>query len=72
MKYHYQFGATRWFRFTGDGDVRLHRPPKGWDAEAVMLDSHPHHRQGIQAGPVVDQRNLLQRLNQPAPNLGHF
>lgn len=41
MKYHYQFGATRWFRFTGDGDVRLHRPPKGWDAEAVMLDSHP-------------------------------
>lgn len=41
MKYHYQFGATRWLRFTGDGDVRLHRPPKGWEAEAVMLDSHP-------------------------------
>lgn len=41
MKYHYVHGATRWFRFTGPGDVRLHRAPRGWEAKAVVIDQHP-------------------------------
>ena len=40
MKYHYQ-NAIRWFRWDKDGDVRLHRPPNGWEAEAILLDNHP-------------------------------
>lgn len=40
MKYHYEYVA-RWFRWTGSGDVRGHRPPKGWTCYAMQLDSHP-------------------------------
>jgi hypothetical protein len=41
MKYFYKEGAVRWFRFTGDGDVRLHRPPRGWKAFADLVEYHP-------------------------------
>lgn len=41
MKYHYVHGATRWFRYTGTGDVRLYRPPQGWHADAQVIDQHP-------------------------------
>lgn len=54
MTYHYIFGATRWKRWTGSGDVRTARAPKGWDVIAEIRDTHPHHRQGLQARPVVD------------------
>ena len=40
MKYHY-LRAERWFRWTGDSDVRSHRSPKGWEAHAHLLDCHP-------------------------------
>ena len=41
MKYHYPVGTTRWFRWTGQKDVRLHRPPKGWQAQAGLIERHP-------------------------------
>lgn len=43
MKYHYEVGATRWFRWTGgrDMDIRGYRTKKGWAADAMMLDVHP-------------------------------
>ena len=40
MKYHYKT-AVRWFRWTVPGDVRCHVPPKGWQAQAHLLDYHP-------------------------------
>lgn len=39
--YHYRKGTVRWFRWTGGGDVRGHRPPKGWEAFADLRDTHP-------------------------------
>lgn len=41
MSYVYEIGAMRWKRFTGNDDVRLYRPNKGWRATAHMLDYHP-------------------------------
>lgn len=41
MTYHYIFGATRWKRWTGSGDVRTARAPKGWDVSAEIRDTHP-------------------------------
>lgn len=41
MSYHYVYGALRWKRYTGTGDVRGYRPAKGWDATAHQLDHHP-------------------------------
>lgn len=41
MKYQYEVGAVRWFRYDGEHDVRAHRPPKGWDAHADLIDRHP-------------------------------
>jgi hypothetical protein len=41
MKHHYQTGAVRWFRWALDKDVRLHRAPKGWKAQADLIDRHP-------------------------------
>lgn len=42
MSYFYEFGTVRWFRWPlNGGDVRGHRPPKGWTATAVQLDHHP-------------------------------
>jgi len=40
MKYHYEH-ATRWFRWTSNDDVRGHRPPANWEANAMQLDCHP-------------------------------
>jgi hypothetical protein len=40
-RYHYEVGAVRWFRWDRTGDVRRHRPNKGWEARAEILDYHP-------------------------------
>jgi hypothetical protein len=40
-RYHYPEGTVRWFRWNGQGDVRAHRPPRGWDAFADLTDHHP-------------------------------
>lgn len=41
MSWIYVYGAKRWKRWNGYGDVRGHRPAKGWEAEAYLLDNHP-------------------------------
>ena len=41
MGWNYVYGARRWKRFDGKGDVRSHRAPKGWEASAELLDCHP-------------------------------
>ena len=41
MKYHYEYGAARWFRWKGMGDPRGYVPRPGWYARADMLDTHP-------------------------------
>ena len=41
MTYHYEPGAVRWKRHTGNRDVRSCAPPKGWEREAHMLEEHP-------------------------------
>lgn len=38
---HYLDGSVRWHRYTGKGDVRAYRPPKGWEATAHLIDHHP-------------------------------
>lgn len=40
-RYQYAEGTTRAFRWTRAGDVRAHRPPKGWEAVAELTDVHP-------------------------------
>lgn len=40
-RYHYPAGTVRWFRWDGHGDVRAHRPPRGWEAAADLIDRHP-------------------------------
>ena len=37
----YAPGAVRVRRWHGDGDVRGHRPPRGWTARADLTDIHP-------------------------------
>jgi len=39
--YVYPSGTVRWFRWTSHGDVRAHRPPRGWEAFADLIDHHP-------------------------------
>ncbi|WP_051953962.1 hypothetical protein [Xenophilus azovorans] len=39
-RYHYPEGTVRWFRWDGHGDVRAHRPPRGWEAAADLTDRH--------------------------------
>jgi hypothetical protein len=39
--YLYNVGTVRWRRYTGEGDVRAYRAPKGWDAFADLRDTHP-------------------------------
>jgi hypothetical protein len=41
MRYLYIPGAERWRRHDGEGDVRGHRPRRGWEAETELLDVHP-------------------------------
>ena len=41
MKYTYAPGTKRAFRWNRDSDVRNHRPPKGWSADADITDIHP-------------------------------
>lgn len=45
MKYYYEdteaYETVRWFRWKKDIDIRLHRPPKGWDSTAMLLDCNP-------------------------------
>ena len=45
MKYYYEetesYEIVRWFRWKKDADVRSHRPPKGLDCSAMILDYHP-------------------------------
>lgn len=41
MKYHYSSNSRRAFRWEGASDVRAHRPPKGWSAEAILTEYHP-------------------------------
>jgi len=50
MRYQYLSGTVRAFRWNSDKDVRLHRPPKGWTAQADCTDIHP-------ITGVVDHRN---------------
>lgn len=40
MAYQYVVGAVRWKRHA-EGDLRSYRAPKGWDASAWSIDSHP-------------------------------
>lgn len=40
-KHYYYESGVRWFRWTGPGDVRSYRPPKGWEAFADLVDQHP-------------------------------
>ena len=40
MSYLYVSGK-RWKKWTGDGDVRAYRAPKGWEATAFLCDAHP-------------------------------
>lgn len=39
--YQYENGTTRWKRFSGRGDVRAYRAPKGWSASADLIENHP-------------------------------
>ena len=39
--YTYLPGTIRARRYDGSGDVRGYRPPKGWEAEAVLVSEHP-------------------------------
>lgn len=41
--YHYVLtvGDIRWHRYTGKGDVRSYRAPRGWQAFAELIDYHP-------------------------------
>lgn len=41
MTWNYEPGSVRWKRWTSDRDVRLHRPPNGWEAQALVIDTHP-------------------------------
>ena len=41
MSWSYVYGAERWKVWNGEGDVRSHRPAKGWEAEAHLLDYDP-------------------------------
>lgn len=41
MKNLYEPGAVRWKRWHCKGDVRLHRPAKGWVCYARLLDERP-------------------------------
>ncbi len=41
MAWLYEPGAIRWKRHTAGYDVRAHRAPKGWVAEAGVLEYHP-------------------------------
>lgn len=41
MAYHYEPGAKRWKRHTGNGDVRCQAPAKGWVRRAYQLEAHP-------------------------------
>lgn len=40
-RYEYPAGTVRWFRWSGEGDVRAHRPPPGWEAFADLIEHHP-------------------------------
>ncbi|WP_171962875.1 hypothetical protein [Bordetella trematum] len=37
----YASGTVRARRWHGDGDVRGHRPPRGWTVRADLCDLHP-------------------------------
>lgn len=39
--YTYKLGAVRAKKYTGKGDVRAYRAPKGWEAEAAVVDRNP-------------------------------
>ena len=41
MRYLYIPDTERGRRHDGAGDVRGHRPRRGWEAEAELLDVHP-------------------------------
>ncbi len=43
MKYHYigEDKVVRYFKWNGRNDVRGHVPPKGWIANAMLVDIHP-------------------------------
>lgn len=39
--YTYKVGAKRAKKYTGNGDVRGYRAPKGWEARADLTDCNP-------------------------------
>ena len=39
--YHYENGSVRWRKYSGKGDIRAYRPPKGWCASADLIEYHP-------------------------------
>jgi hypothetical protein len=41
MKYFYEIGSKRAFKWSGEKEIRLHRPPSGWTAEAAVVDTNP-------------------------------
>ena len=38
--YQYEDGTIRWFKYEGDDDIRSHRAPEGWRAEADLIEYH--------------------------------
>ena len=44
MKYYYSPDTeiqSRWFKWTKNDEIRSYKPPKGWIANAELLDHHP-------------------------------
>lgn len=42
--------GTRCFRWPGSGDVRGHKPPKGWSAVADLIEIHPQTGAPLRGG----------------------
>jgi len=39
--YHYESNTKRFKKYSGKGDIRSYRPPKGWSALAYHTEQHP-------------------------------
>ena len=70
MKYHYEPGAVRWFRHDGNGDVRAHRPPKGWEAQVGgKLEFEPDPMKIVEKTLAhIDKKRAALKLEEYDPN----
>ncbi len=39
--YQYEGNTVRWLKYEGNDDVRTYRAPKGWSAEADLIEYQP-------------------------------